>query len=71
MAHKSLPRTLRRLKIAENTAFSMFLGDTEIKVTPPRGAKFDAAWGLGGDSRGGYLTRVTLFSGQFYSRLEV
>ena len=28
-------------------------------------------WAPGGDYRGGYLTRVTLFCGQFCSRLEV
>ena len=49
----------------------MFLGDPEIKITPPRGANLGAAGALGGDYRGGYFSRVTVFWGQFCSRLEV
>ena len=58
----------------EHIAFSMVLGDPEgpgREAMHPGGATFRASGALGGDYRGGYLTRVTIFWGQFCSRLEV
>ena len=58
----------------EHIAFSMVLGDPEgpgREATHPGDATFRGFGALGGDYRGGYLTRVTIFWGQFCSRLEV